>query len=134
MAESGLTLVQIKSVTGHNSDTVVQGYIENTERLRRTSSETLQFGTNNDKESSDRNVRQKTSVADVDAVINPPLQPQLPILQNIAATNQPAAAMHFHFDFAGANISAPLTIGSLLHPLLSTGGTIAIPTSPTNNP
>jgi len=40
-AEAGLTIPEIKNVTGHRSDTVVQGYIDSSARMKRKASEVL---------------------------------------------------------------------------------------------
>ena len=44
MAEKGLSIPQIKSITGHQSDSVVQEYISNTKSLRMNSGAALAFG------------------------------------------------------------------------------------------
>ena len=100
MAESGLTLIQIKSITGHSSDTVVQGYVENTARLRRTSSEALQFGDDTNPTSRQRLELPTNNVNPAPSDIAAPFLAGPP-------------AMHIHINFNGANISAPVTIGSL---------------------
>ena len=92
MAESGNTLVEIKSVTGHNSDTVVQGYIDNTETLRRKSSEALQF--NDSTNPSSKQQRTDNNYSDSNSAIN-------------------SIPNHIHISFEGATINAPLTIGYL---------------------
>jgi len=43
VAEAGLTVQQIKCVTGHKSDEVVQGYIDNTNAMRLIGSRSLQL-------------------------------------------------------------------------------------------
>jgi len=48
MAERGLTLPQIKNVTGHKSDKVVQGYINRSRRMGMIGAEALAVGSQND--------------------------------------------------------------------------------------
>jgi len=43
-ADAGMTLPQIKSTTGHKSDSVVQGYIDNSMVQKRTSADALSVG------------------------------------------------------------------------------------------
>ena len=47
MAEKGCTIPQIKAISDHNSDSVLQGYIDNTRQLRMNSANILAFGTDN---------------------------------------------------------------------------------------
>ena len=45
MAEKGLTIPQMKAISGHHSDTVLQQYIDNSDKLKSIGENALAIGT-----------------------------------------------------------------------------------------
>jgi len=54
-ADAGMTLPQIKSTTGHKSDSVVQGYIDNSMVQKKTSADALSVSAGKKRKITDEN-------------------------------------------------------------------------------
>lgn len=75
MANSGLSLAQIKSVSGHKSDTVVQGYIDKSMHMQTTTAQSREVRPRSDES-------QNPSLMQISAQPQPSWQ----ILSNVSAT------------------------------------------------
>ena len=85
-AEHGLSLAQIKTMSGHKSDTVVQGYIDKSDVMKRTCADASQLDEKILPTLTDNHVRKK-------------------VVQNGSPEPQ---QIHYHFHFEKATINAPI--------------------------
>ena len=101
MAASGSSLAQIKQVTDHRSDTVVQRYIDSSIHTKCAAAGNLAL--RDGSQEAPQMQKKRKSVA-VEEDVSPSLAPTLPSKK--AAVNN-----HYHFNFTNATIGAPVAIG-----------------------